>query len=178
MTSRTLFREVLRTLVTALFIAVPLLIPSGVPFATAALGARLAYDGPHARGAAAVGGALLVGELLFGLTPGVLALPYLGVAFLAAASGRLVALSPLAAAEGWDFRALAHALIVACVLGACVTAGSVLVGALYGYGLPGARMAVSFSPAAMQGLAVASLVVLLIFRRIDVPFRRPITFAS
>jgi len=178
MTNRTPMREAYRVLLTVLAVAVPLVAPAALPFAAAVLGVRLAYDGPRSHGVVAVAGILLAVELVAGMDLGILTVPYLAVAVAAAGAARVLTLSPLSDADGWRLRPLVRTTLTACVLTAVITAGSVLVALLYGHGSAGQRFAVSFTPDAIRGGIAACVLLLLAFRRIDVPFRRRILFAS
>jgi len=178
MNFRTPVRESLRWLVTACAVVLPPVAPSLAPLTAAVLGARLAYDGPRSRGIVPVALLLLGMEVMTGTDIGIVTLPYLAAALLAAAAVRVVSFPALAAADGWDFRAGTRSLLAACMLAATITAGAVLVGGLYGYGAVGARLEVVFAPEAVQGMVGACAALLLTLRRIDIPFRRPLTFPT
>jgi len=147
------------------------------PFAIIA-GVLLAYEGIE-RGEIIGFFAVLVGtELIYGIDVGILSLAFLYTVIVGSGIRRWFAVQPLAREHGWPPGALARSVIVATALSGVMSFFSISIGVLmYRYGSFAMRLQMTVGrPASwILMLALATLGV-LVLRRIDVPFRRQITF--
>lgn len=136
----------------------------------------LAYDGPTD---AAVYGmlALLVGvELIYGIPLGVLSIAYAAAVACFVLAGRFVSLAAWASLDGWRVGDILRTLICGLILFCIMAVVGVAVGAVfYGSGAFMLRLQMLPLPPPVWLVAVG-IGVLVILRRADEPFRRPVIF--
>jgi hypothetical protein len=147
-----------------LLVALPLAGP-GAFFVVLAIATTItAYHGPRSNVVYGCTALLLAIEMIYGLDLGMLSLAYLVAALLLIAFQRMIAFTPWKNADGWR---LADALRTAGVAG-----GMFLLAV-------GIQLRGSWSvlwPTEAAWIAGVIVVCLIILRRFDVPFRKPIRF--
>jgi hypothetical protein len=165
-----------------LFIGIVLIIGNVVPGAVlivpVLMGSLLAYAGTE-RHVLWWGTLLLLAtEAAFGADLGIFSLAFLGVALMLRAVSRFVAFTPWAAQEGWAPTDGIRAMATASTLAVLMIGGAVLVGAVYGHGAIGMRLASELAPSRLIVVPPLCVLVLVILRRMDIPFRKPIRFGQ
>lgn len=172
-------QHVLRAVLALLIMMTPLVDRPMVPVLAAALGTLLAYDGLAARQVGWSLALVAATEAVYGMNLGVLSLAYVLTAFVLAGARRFVAFTPLVRDRDWDPVSVVRAILLGLVLAFVLSAWSLAVMRIfYGHGGLAVRFLAAYahpvSTVLMTGAVVSVLTLLL--HRIDVPFRRPITF--
>lgn len=162
-----------------LFIAIPIIGFGSSNIVLAAAVTAVAYYGMRAR---VVYGmfAMLVGiEALYGFDFGVLSLSYLAAVMCVIGVRRFIALPAWHEESGWRMTDAVRAWIVACGMHIIAIVASVTVECvLYGYGMFGQRILIAMQSPYTAGLALPMLIGMIVLRRFDTPFYRPIIFGT
>jgi hypothetical protein len=118
-------------------------------------------------------------ELFWAFDLGVISLPYTVAAASMTLTERFISISPLSHQEGWRLIDILRSWIFAVAISWMVILGSSVVESIfYRRGIIFERAAASLSAGYLWIVPLGCVVALVILRRIDVPFRRHITFNS
>lgn len=179
--SRPLRQQAVRGLLACLVLAWPLT-GIAVPFSLFSLvaGAVLAYDGITRSSVRWSLALFIIGELFYGIGPGVLSLSFMAGVLLLAAVRRWTSIVPFAYEQGWSPIALFRAAFVGWGIAVAVGAVQVLMQSLvYGGGMIRERLLMQLgSPAGIGTAYVVMVGILTILHRVDIPFRRPVIYGS
>lgn len=178
---RSLRQQVVRGLLACIVLIWPL---TGitVPFSLFALvaGAVLAYEGITRSVIRWTLALFIIGELFYGVGPGVLSLPFMAGVLLLAAVRRWTSIVPFVHEPGWPLIALCRAALVGWVIAIAVGAAQALMqSVVYGGGMFRDRLFMQMGSSTRIGAAYGVMVLLLIIlHRVDIPFRRPVIYGS
>jgi hypothetical protein len=153
-------------------------IPMPVPLVPSLMGSLCAYAGTDRRAVGTMTALLFVIELLFGFDVGILSLSYLGTVLVYSLTSRFISLAPWSASDGWRPADAVRALAAAWAFSVCAIVLSVCVGALYGHGAFPARLVSELGLSRLLAVLPLSLAFLVVFRRMDIPFRKRIRFGQ
>jgi hypothetical protein len=156
---------------------VPLLGPGTLVGVISIAAVLISYDGLTRQTVYGVTTALVVSEMIFGADVGVLSGAFLATVLLLQLTGRFVTVPAWALSSGWSVFDGVRALTVAWGTALCMIAIAVLIGAtVYGNEHGAMRFTVSMLPRVLWIAATLSGGILILLRRLDVPFRRRISF--
>lgn len=138
------------------------------PLIAIMLGVLLAYDGLESRVVFWTFVLLMAAELSWGIGLGIVSLAYLAAALVLRMAQRFVALTPLCRERSWALMPLVRSTLTAVALAGIMVVGSAAVrSGIY-------RQGGTVPLTALNALGSPILIILLY--RIDVPFRRRISF--
>lgn len=163
-------------LLAVIMLVVGVSIPDAWLVIPAFVGSLLACEGIGRRPLTGLAALLVVGEASFGWDLGMLSLPTLAVAAGIGSASHVFTMAPWAGQEGWRPGDMVRSFVIACACAASLVALSVLVGAMYGHSALAARLASLFEPRSIWPIAPLCAVFLIVLRRMDIPFRKPIRF--
>lgn len=147
-------------------------------------GVILAYEGGEHRVILPYLLMMIVAEGIYGIDSGVLSLAYLLTALVFSGFRRWTTITPLIRVDGWPLPGVLTTVVVGTVLALVMSAWSIVIGVvLYGYGAFMTRIISMLGHgdvialiALIALIAIISTLMMVTLRRIDVPFRRTITF--
>ena len=174
MTERSLSRQSLRWLLFLVAAFGALALPGGDVVLWALLGAVIAADGPW-RSFLPILVLVLFTELIGGLGIGALSLPFAVTVLVLAGGGRFLMLGPWPTAERWQIGPAVRAWCVAVASGMLMAVISAFVSTLlHGYGIE--VVASVLNSTIIVRMVAVTVVALVVLRRIDIPFRFPVSF--
>lgn len=150
---------------------------SNVPWIVAAVVAATMYYQFHSHIVYGAIAFLVVADLIAGSDVGVLPIAYMVVVGCAMAIRHFIAFPDWSVRGGWRAVDIIQSSVVALLLTMMTEVLSVFIGnVMFSYGETAARVAVLFRVVGVAEVLLVCVFVLIILRRIEMPFRRAITF--